>query len=53
MIMLLLFLVILLLIVILVTKPLRRSNEQMHIADPETQDSVQRFLRRRVRVQGI
>jgi Na+-transporting methylmalonyl-CoA/oxaloacetate decarboxylase gamma subunit len=53
MVMLFLFLVILLLIVILVTKPLRRSNQQLRIADPETQDSVQRFLRRRVRVQGI
>ena len=52
--MLLLFLVILLLIVILVTKPLRQSNEQMRIANPETLDDVQRIVRRRrVPQQGI
>jgi len=53
MLMLLLFLVILLLLVILVTKPLRRSNEQMGTADPETEEGVQRLTRRIVRIQGI
>ena len=53
MLMLLLFLVILLLLVILVTKPLRRSTEQMHVVDPETQEGVQRLTRRIVRIQGI